>query len=225
MPLIVSAVTAVAFAVSAVDVSAASAADAAPPAGTVGVADVTAARDGLTRFLAAQQPVADEQTTRLDGCPLVERKTVEGGLHEGGFADRLGDFGTEIAWAEYEALNPAMVGVWCLGDTDGDVADEDVGTLAAVFAVELVSPVTFPDIAAWGLPSGEFNGSTPAAGGELVSECEEHNGARACIAVWHAGGLVVGLLVADGASLVAQADVDAMVVDLVPDVLHSLAQA
>ncbi len=43
--------------------------------------------------------------------------------------------------------------------------------LAGVFAVDLVSPVTFPDLAAWGMPSGEFSGSTPVAGGELVSEC------------------------------------------------------
>ena len=206
----------------------ASAAHATPPddpaADAPAPAPVTEAQAGLARIVDANRPADLQTTTTLDGCPVIERKAMEGGLHDGGFDNRLPAWGTEIRWNEYEQLNPAMVGVMCVGDTDGNVDDEAIGTLAAVFAVDLVSPVTFPDLAAWGMPSGEFAGSTPAAGGELVSECIDEPPTFGCIAVWHSGGLAIGLMVLDDESSVDRSVVDNMIVDLVPDVLVALAK-
>jgi hypothetical protein len=204
----------------------ASAAHATPPddSATDSPVPVGEAQAGLARILDAHRPADLQTTTTLDGCPIIERKAFEGGLHEGGFEDRLPAWGTEIRWDEYEQLNPAMVGVTCLGDSDGNVDDDAIGTLAGVLAVDLVSPVTFPDLAAWGMPSGEFSGSTPVAGGELVSECVAEDPTFGCIAVWHSGGLAIGLMVLDDASSVDQSVVDNMLVDILPDVLYSLAQ-
>jgi hypothetical protein len=224
--LISSLAAAVAIAVAATaGAGTASAAHATPPDDPTAAppAPVGEAQAGLARILDANRPADLQTTTTFDGCPVITRKAIEGGLHDGGFADRLPVWGTEIHWDEYEQLNPAMVGVLCVGDTDGDVEDSAMGTLTAVFAVDLVAPVTFPDLAAWGMPSGEFAGSTPAAGGELVSECVDEVPAFGCIAVWHSGGLAVGLMVLDDAAAPDQAVVDTMIVGLLPDVLYSLA--
>ena len=228
--LISSFATAAAIAVVAMaGVGTASAAHATPPDDPTAAppAAVSEAQAGLARIVDANRP-ADPQAmpmTTFDGCPVVARKAIEGGLHDSGFEDRLPAWSTEIRWDEYEQLNPAMVGVLCIGDTDGNIDDQAMGTLTAVFAVDLVSPVTFPDLAAWGMPSGQFAGSTPAAGGELVSECVDEAPAYGCIAVWHSGGLAVGLMVLDDTAAPDQAVVDAMIVDLVPEVLHDLAHA
>ena len=223
---VLAATTAIAVGAATAGAGSASAAHATPPddPATGTPVPVGEAQAGLARIVDAHRPTDLQTTTELEGCPIIERKAFEGGLHEGGFEDRLPAWGTEIRWDEYEQLNPAMVGVTCLGDSDGNVDDEAIGTLAGVLAVDLVSPVTFPDLAAWGMPSGEFSGSSPVAGGELVSECVDEPEMFGCISVWHSGGLVVGLMVLGDDAPIEQSVVDDMLIGLLPDVLYTLAE-
>jgi hypothetical protein len=220
--------TVLAVAASSAGAGSASAAQATPPAEpAAGTPDnplpIGEAQSGLTRILDDNRPAESEGLTSLTGCPIVERKAVEGGLHGRGFDDRLPAWETEISWGEYEQLNPAMVGVTCLGDSDGVLEDDPVGTFAALFAVDLVSPVTFSDLAAWGLPSGSFPGSTPVVGGEITGECIDEDDLSACVSVWHSGGLAVGLIVIEDDAAVSRTATDATLVDIVPDVVHTLA--
>jgi hypothetical protein len=221
--------TVLAVAASSAGAGSASAAQATPPAEpAAGTPDtplpIGEAQSGLSRILDDNRPTDPEGMTRLAGCPIVERKALEGALHGGDFDDRLPAWEAEVYWDEYEPLNPAMVGVTCLGDSDGVLEDDAVGTFAVIFAVDLVSPVTFSDLAEWGLPSGTFSGSTPAAGGELASECVDEDEFHGCVSVWHSSRLAVGLMVLEDDDVaVSGSATDAVLVDVVPDVVHTLA--
>ncbi|WP_141784642.1 hypothetical protein [Ornithinicoccus hortensis] len=202
------------------DTDAATATEGADPAAE----EVAGARAGLASWLEENKPETAQTSTDIPDCPAITVERMEEALGAAGHEGvSLASWGTEIEWSEYEALHPDLMGIVCGGDSDGDTHDSEFGTASGVFAVDLAGKSDFESLlSALDVADADSVQPPEELGGDLRTACFE-DGPPFCVAIWHSDGLVLGTsLIADDADEEA---VQAMLVDLLPDVLDSLAQA
>ena len=183
--------------------------------------DLQPARDGLATWLLVNRPETPQTSTSIPGCPAIAVERVEEALAAVGYPDTtLGGWATEIEWDEYEDVHPDLMGLVCGGDTDGNTNDGDWMIASGVLAVDLADLADFREmLPAMGLPDVTTMPTPEGFAGEVISACTVP---EFCVAFWHHDGFVVAVpLLADGAD---EEKATAVLVDLLPDVLTTLAE-